>query len=162
MNKKLETMVEKIAKNLQIDPDLIKGIIMTESGGNSKAESSYARGLMQISRAALKTINFKYRLNNSYDDLFDPKINVEVGTLYLKWLLEYFKGKYPLNPFYIIYALMAYNWGVGNVQKWLRSNNASNSWIDENVPQETKSYLLDTIWWYAYFKNRHCPPPEDR
>lgn len=153
MEKVLEEIVDEVCRDLNISSLLVKSIIATESSWNPKADSGFARGLMGISKPAFEDINTRYKLNYTYDDMFKPKPNVIVGCLYLKWLLNYFKTRYPLNPFYLQYAIMAYNWGVGNVRKWLEEVPFDNAHIDENVPQETKNYLTNIAKWYRFYCN---------
>lgn len=52
-------------------------------------------------------------------------------------------GRAYLNDMYkkygnIKHALMAYNWGPGNVDKWL-------SGIIKNIPKETQNYILKIL-----------------
>lgn len=154
MDEELEKYIEETCKANNVDPDLVRAIIMTESGGNPNAESPFARGLMQISKIALKEVNERYGLNVKWDEFFDPYQNVSVGILYFKRLLNYYATKYPFNPFAISYAIMAYNFGIGNVNTWLRNTKPDNSHIDEFIPKETRDHLLDVMWWYTYFRNR--------
>jgi len=125
-----------------------------------KAESPYARGLMQISRIALQEVKERYRLNYSYDDMFNPRKNVEVGALYFKRLYNYYLTKYPFNPFALNYAIMAYNFGIGIVNNWLKNTKPDNGYIDEFIPKETREHLLDVMWLYAYYKNEKHPPAD--
>ncbi|WP_126992267.1 transglycosylase SLT domain-containing protein [Thermosipho globiformans] len=157
MRNVLEEIVEEVCKELNLDPKLVKAIISTESDWEPKSDSGIARGLMGVSKIALEDINNRYKLNYTYEDMYKPKPNIVVGCLYLKWLLNYFKTRYPLNPFYLIYALMAYNWGIGNVRRWLEEVPFDNSKIDESVEQETKNYLTNISKWYKYFCNDKQP-----
>ncbi|MBB6061872.1 soluble lytic murein transglycosylase [Thermosipho japonicus] len=154
MDEKIEEYIEETCIANNVDPDLVKAIIMTESGGNTDAESYYARGLMQISKIALKEINDLYRLNLTWDDMFNPYHNISIGVLYLKRLIDYFITKYPYNPFSVNFAIMAYNFGIGMVNQWLRNTKPDNRFIDEYIPKETRDHLLDVMWWYTYFRNR--------
>ena len=60
-------------------------------------------------------------------DLLDPKVNMEIGTSYLNYL----SGEYGGN---IENALMAYNWGRGNVDKLLSGQPL-------RIPKETQKYV---------------------
>jgi len=122
-------------------------LIETESTWNVEADSGYARGLMQVSSAALKQINSVYSVNFTYDDMFRPDWNVFVGVRYLRWLYRVFLDHD--NPH--VLAVMAYNWGVGNVQKWFEEKK-ENERIDESVPAETKAHLFDWIYWCEYWR----------
>lgn len=45
-------------------------------------------------------------------DLKDPECNINLGTKYFVKLLKYYKDNYYL-------AIVAYNAGIGTVQKWI-------------------------------------------
>lgn len=134
------------------DENLVLGIIATESGFVCNAESPYAKGLMQISRSAMLTVNFIYKYQFKDEDMLDPYKNIECGILYLDWLYRTLKARVGDSPFLDIYVIMSYNWGIGNVLRWLKNTSPDNALIDESVPSETKSHLLDAIWWYNYFR----------
>ena len=128
------------------------GIIATESQWNAEADSGYQRGLMQVSPQALRTVNFLYQTSYTYDDMFDPAKNVFVGIRYMRWLYRYFKNIQNLDTELAIpYSILAYNWGIGNVVKWFKYTQKSNSFIDEAVPEETKSHLIDWLFWSGYY-----------
>ena len=77
-------------------------VIKTESGGNPKAVSSKgAQGLMQLEPGTAKDLGVK--------DPFNPEENKAGGQKYLKQLLDKYQD--PRT------ALIAYNWGPGNVDK---------------------------------------------
>jgi len=123
-------------------------LIETESAWDPNADSGYARGLMQVSRAALKDINQIYSTNFDYDDMFRPDRNIFVGIRYLRRLYRMFLGYERAD----ILTVMAYNWGIGNVLKWLAMRDPSNCKIDEAVPQETKAHLIDFLFWSEFWR----------
>jgi hypothetical protein len=103
-----------------ISPSLVHSVVMTESGGNPHAVSPKgAVGPMQLMPATAKDLGV---------DPSDPAENVKGGTAYLKQLLD----KYGDEPT----ALMAYNWGPGNVDKWIAEGRDP-----AKVPQETQAYV---------------------
>ena len=124
----------------------VLAMIETESQWNEKADSGFQRGLMQVQPAALETINNLYGTTYSYDDMFDPAKNVFVGIRYMRWLYRYF-CKHVRAELQVPLQIMQYNWGVGNVMKWLKQTEKSNSVIDESVPNETKQHWLDWLFW---------------
>lgn len=124
-------------------------VISTESAWNPTADSGYARGLMQVSQPALRTINWLYNTKFSYDDMLDPAKNVFVGIRYLRYLYRVFKQTNSAGITNLV--IMSYNWGQGNVLQWLSMKRPDNSVIDENVPQETKLHLFDFIFWREYW-----------
>ena len=71
----------------------------------------------------------------SENDLFNPKINIEIGCMYLRYLI---------NKFSIVdTALASYNAGETRVRVWLSDSNYSqDSKTLYNIPyKETKNYV---------------------
>lgn len=124
-------------------------IIEIESSWNEKAESPFARGLMQVSQIALQEISRVYKQEMekkfgrplTYDDMFTPEQNLWVGIRYLRRCFRIFID--TLDP--IHNAVRAYNWGIGNVQKWLRESSATQA--IKSLPQETQLYVHKFDWW---------------
>jgi soluble lytic murein transglycosylase-like protein len=97
-------IIHKAADAFEIDPALIKAVIMAESRYNPKAVSKRgAKGLMQLMPATAKSLG----VNNS----FDPEDNIFGGSRYLKTLIDKFNGDIKL-------ALAAYNAGSRHVKKY--------------------------------------------
>jgi hypothetical protein len=92
------------AKQHEVDPSIVKAIIMAESSYNPKAVSNKgAKGLMQLMPVTARELGVK----NS----FDPVQNIDGGVRYFKMLLDRYKGNVKL-------ALAAYNAGSGKVQAY--------------------------------------------
>lgn len=85
--KRWHSQIESSAKQYNLDPNLVAIIMTIESGGNPKADSGYAQGLMQITPATTKEIASRHLKKpvNKYD-IWDPRTNIEFGTAYLAWL----------------------------------------------------------------------------
>jgi len=67
-------IIEKAAKKHQVDPALVKAIIMAESRYNHRAVSKKgARGLMQLMPHTAKSLGVR--------NLFDPEENINGGVL---------------------------------------------------------------------------------
>ncbi len=140
----------------RIDPILIISIMREESRFNPEAVSSQgAVGLMQLMPRTAQTLLAGYRamggervrgqesgisninLSNGLvkSILTLPEINIRLGTLYLRNLMEKYKN--------IFYSIAAYNAGEGQVDRWLSGNNYSH--IDEfieDIPYtETLNYV---------------------
>ena len=120
-----------------IEPSLVCAMIHTESKYRENAVSPKgASGLMQVTNATANWIADEMKMENySYDDIFEPEINIGIGCYYLNWLMERYTQQDT--------ALAAYNAGNGNVDKWLRDTAYS---IDGkqllNIPfEETRTYV---------------------
>ena len=112
---------------------LILAIIQVESNGNPNAVSKAGCiGLMQINpRGALAEWN-----NNEYPkydtaDLFDPAINVRIGTYYLKRLYHYYKCLTVTD------ISASYNGGITRYNKVNRDL--------KKMPRETQAYVRKVL-----------------
>ncbi len=103
--KHLLIYIDGIAKEYDVNYNLIKAVITTESSWNVKARSRVnALGLMQVMKACAK--DFK----TPHSEMYDPYINVTVGTMYLSKLLKQFPD--------VETALVAYNEGPRHAKKY--------------------------------------------
>lgn len=130
--------IKKYSKENDIDPFLVAAVINVESNYNKDAISPKgARGLMQIGPQTGLWAKEELDIENySEDSLFDPQINIKIGTWYLNRLNYEFKGN-------LDNVLAAYNAGSGNVRKWLEDPDCSkdNSSL-YNIPfKETEDYV---------------------
>jgi hypothetical protein len=97
-------LILQAADRHQVDPALIKAIIMAESGYNPRAVSKKgARGLMQLMPRTAKSLGVK--------DSLDPEHNINGGVKYFSQLLNRFNGNVKL-------ALAAYNAGARYVRQY--------------------------------------------
>lgn len=104
LNPNYHSIISEKASKYDIDPQLIKAVIKTESNGNPVAISKKgAIGLMQLMPYTANEL----RVANP----FDPEENIEGGIRYLRYLLERFNGDLTL-------ALAAYNAGPKSVEKF--------------------------------------------
>lgn len=129
-------LIEKYSKEVGLDEELVAAIIKVESGFNPKAKSNMdAVGLMQLLPDTAKWMAEKLEIEFSEEDLLDPEKNIRLGTNYFKYLFDMYKSE--------DLAILAYNGGLGNVNKWLENGTINNSQSSyENVPiYETKTYL---------------------
>lgn len=101
------------SKSAGVDPYLTAALIQVESGFRADAVSPKgAVGLMQIMPETAVWIGERNNIQvDAPADLFDPNRNIQLGTLYLAYLLERFSTEAA--------ALAAYNGGQGNVRRWL-------------------------------------------
>lgn len=146
---KYSEYVEKYAEEYKIDKYMVYAIIKAESNFNKDAESSSdAVGLMQImENTAIETAN-KMDLNVTKEDLYNPELNIQIGLKYFADLVEKYNKNYSL-------AIIAYNAGIGNVDKWLASGIIKEDASDiENVPfKETNNYVRKILRDYDIYNN---------
>jgi soluble lytic murein transglycosylase-like protein len=98
-----DSIIEMAAVSAEVEADLLRAVIVVESGFNSRAVSKRgAVGLMQLMPATAT----RYGVFNRYD----PKQNVHGGARYLKFLMNRFGQDVSL-------ALAAYNAGEDAVDR---------------------------------------------
>jgi len=136
-------------KNCKKNPEIMFAIIMTESGGDEKAQSYCARGLTQMTKVALEDVRRISKQEWYFDDLFDPFIALKSAEVYFEYLLQSFKG-------HKLFAVLAYSWGIGNTYRWIRSE-PDNSKIDEMIPPTKKDYIFNFLYWENYFLKNIAP-----
>lgn len=97
-------IILKNSMRYDVDPLLVKAMIMAESGFNPKAVSQVgAQGLMQLMPLTAKALGVV--------DVFNPEENIQGGVKYIKRLLDSFNGN-------VEFALAAYNAGSKKVRKF--------------------------------------------
>ena len=106
-------IIQNKAREAEIDPYLVVALIRQESLFDTRARSSAAAlGLMQLlSTTANRVANQLGLTPPSNEKLFDPELNVTLGTHYLQSLLR----RYSNNWFK---AIAAYNAGEAAVDRW--------------------------------------------
>lgn len=145
--KEYSIYVEKYSKEFDVDSDLIYAIIKAESNFDSKAISvKEAKGLMQLMYSTAEDIAKSLKIELTEENIYDPEINIQLGTKYISNLLK----KYEC----IEVALAAYNAGSGNVDKWIKNGVIKNDGTDiENIPyKETNNYVRKIMRDYEIYK----------
>ena len=105
LNKKADPykkLIEKAAKKYDVDADLIKSVIASESCFREMVTSCKgAAGLMQLMPETATELGVF--------DIYDPKENIDAGTRYLSRLLKRYGGS-------VTHAVAAYNAGAGRIE----------------------------------------------
>jgi len=130
--------VEPIAKDSQVNPDLVTAVIREESNYDPAAVSPVgALGLMQLMPTTAQWMAKRINLESfSRDQLHSPSINIRLGAHYLAFLLDRFAGE-------LILAVAAYNAGPDAVTRWKATIPAEDQdEFLEAIPfQETRSFV---------------------
>jgi soluble lytic murein transglycosylase-like protein len=124
-----DAIIEAAAKSAGIEPNLLRAVIVVESGFNPRAVSKRgAVGLMQLMPATAT----RFGVSNRYD----PQQNVRGGARYLGFLIDRFGQNVPL-------ALAAFNAGEDAVD---RSSGQIPPFIEtrEYVPKVMEIYQVLT------------------
>lgn len=138
--------VTKRARERGLDPAIVYAIMREESGFNAGIESfANAYGLLQLMLPTANDMAKKTgRGKVSPRDLFQPAVNIELGTMFMKVLSESYDG----HPALIIGG---YNGGRGNIDKWLkaRSRMPLDLWVEEIPFAQTREYVkrVTTSYW---------------
>jgi soluble lytic murein transglycosylase-like protein len=131
---KTNQYINHYAIKYNIKPALIKGIIKVESNnGKYILSQTGACGLMQIEPYTAKAITGE---NISCSELIqNKKLNIKIGTIYLKTLLTKFAK--------LSYAIAAYNAGPTRVYSWI--NNLGYIPESNNLTNNTYGYVIKVI-----------------
>ncbi|TAM63954.1 MAG: lytic murein transglycosylase [Rhodanobacter sp.] len=126
------------AEQAGVDPAWAYGILRAESAWMSDAHSSAdARGLMQLVPETAALVARRNGLDwNGDNTLYDPAVNIELGTRYLAQMAARFNGAPWL-------ASAAYNAGPDRVDQWLaaRGTLAPDLFIATIPFKETREYV---------------------
>jgi peptidoglycan lytic transglycosylase len=130
---------ESRARNL--DPYQVAGLIRQETVFITKARSpASAYGLMQVLVPTGRLTARKYGVDRSItaDSLFEPRLNIQLGTAYLRDQIDKF-GR-------IEYVAAAYNAGPMKAVQWRASLPAEMDEWAEAVPyKETRGYIQGVV-----------------
>jgi soluble lytic murein transglycosylase len=111
-------LAESRARDAEIPPELLFGLIRTESAFVPDIHSSAgAVGLTQLMAATAKDMAGRISRQGGPDytgdggiTLEDPAVNIHLGAEYLRYLMD--RTESPL------FALLAYNGGIGRIRRW--------------------------------------------
>lgn len=134
--------IKSWAQNRGLDKYQVAGLIRQESVFDPRAKSgANAYGLMQLLVPTARVVAKSYGSSaviNSGEDLFQPAVNIELGTAYMKDQFAKF-GR-------IEYVAVAYNAGPNRVAPWRATLPAEMDEFVEAIPfKETKAYVQGVI-----------------
>ena len=127
------------------NPIILQSILKEESHFNQYAGSSVgASGLMQLMPSTYSEVAKRFNLQG---DIQTPENNIEAGSVYYEGLKKVLGNK-------DLYAISAYNGGIGSVTKWFSKlvYNDTDEFVEQIPYPETKNYVkkvLRTYWVYG-------------
>jgi len=135
-------LVEKYAKEYDLAPSLLYGLMRSESAFREAVVShAGAVGLMQLMPKTAKDMAERLKREGGPDYLNEdgfvdstiPSLNVHIGAFYFKYLQDYFNDT--------VLALMAYNGGQNRIRRLRNASNLPIELFVETVPiYETRDY----------------------
>jgi soluble lytic murein transglycosylase len=129
--------IKEEAKRHNIDPYLIAGLIRQETVFNPNARSrANAYGLMQLLPYVGRDVARKTGAGAiTTNDLFNPVLNIQLGTAFVKELMDGFDR--------FEYVAAAYNGGPTRVRRWLKEFPTAEieEWVESIPLSETRLYV---------------------
>jgi len=146
--------IQQAAQANGLDPFIVAGLIRQESVFDVNARSrANALGLMQLLPSTGRLVANKKGVGPiTADQLYNPKLNIILGTSYLADMRRQF-GRDE-------YAFAAYNAGPGRVVKWLKTlpTEELDVWIDAIPITETRLYVQGVLRNAAHYRRLYGLP----
>lgn len=137
------------SKKRGIPTSTMMALARQESALNIHAQSHVgARGLMQLMPAT--AAHTAKKLGRDYagkESLFDPGVNIRLGSGYLKMMLDQ-------NDDNRIYSFASYNAGPGRVRQWKKQTDGKldvYSFIEQIPFNETRGYVQNVLMFDVYY-----------
>jgi len=143
------SQLKNFSNQAGIDPYFALAIMREESHFDPQAlSSSKAMGLMQLMPATAKFVAGKKKIKlKEKSEIFNPELNMRLGTLYLGSLSDRFKSE-------LIYTAGSYNAGPHNMQKWIKRwpGKSIDAFVEQIPFKETRKYVKRVYRSYKLYK----------
>ncbi|MNK56431.1 Soluble lytic murein transglycosylase precursor [compost metagenome] len=151
----LKRTFSQMAQERTMNTSLLYAISRQESALYPLAQSPVgARGLMQLMPATAKETAAKLGVPyRNEQQLFDPTMNIRLGSAYLKRLLDVYDGNRIL-------AAAAYNAGPGRVKRWRdqSTNKPMDVWVESIPYRETRNYVQNVLSFDLIYQHKLQQP----
>ncbi|MCJ7815234.1 MAG: transglycosylase SLT domain-containing protein, partial [Xanthomonadales bacterium] len=148
-------LVETQAGERRLDPAWVLGLMRSESAMAEDAISpAGAMGLMQIMPNTAKQLAGRHSISyTGPQQLMQANENIELGTTYLRELLDRFSG----NP---VLASGAYNAGPNAVERWMTNRRTDDPaiWVETLPYFETRDYIPRVLAFSTIYDWRLAKP----
>ncbi|HEY7316730.1 MAG TPA: transglycosylase SLT domain-containing protein [Candidatus Binatia bacterium] len=148
-------MIQQKAQGQELDPYLVLALIRQESLFDPQARSpAAALGLMQLLPSTAARVAKQIGVAPpSNEQLFQPEVNLVLGTQYLKDLLQRYSGDW-------FKAIAAYNAGEAAVDRWDREIHTDDAEeFVERIPYlETRGYVKLVMRNHRIYKRLYNQP----
>lgn len=131
----------------KLPESLVMALSRQESALDPKAQSPVgARGLMQLMPATARH-TARNLGDKSHGDLYDPKINIRLGTQYLREMLDRFDDNRIL-------AAAAYNAGPHRVERWVGNKLPFDAFVEAIPFKETRNYVQNVLAFNVIYQHQ--------
>jgi len=122
----------------KVNPKLVKAIMLVETGMKPRINRKGYFGFPQTRKSIISYINNKYNKHFTTSDMYDA----EKASEFIHYYLKDVANSSLVNNYKD--AIIAYNWGLGNLRKYKKG--------EASLPEETQEYvkLVDTIMNYDF------------
>ena len=160
-------LLQKHTTAYEIDPLFVAAMIREESRYNADIVSyAGAVGLMQIMPATGRELAGRLKIPRfSKKMLYDPDINIQMGSWYMKSLMNQFDNNHAL-------VAGAYNGGPGRMRRWIKAKQIPDldEFIEDIGIDQTRRHIKKVIDSYLIYQqlysnpaptSANIPPPSD-
>ncbi len=143
--------ISQLEDKRSVPKTLILSVMREESHFNPEVKSvAGAVGLMQLMPNTAKYVGKGIGLKVSTASLVDPKLNLKLGSTYLKKLMKRYKGN-------LFYTLAAYNGGPTNVKRWIKKARPKDNddFVESITFVETQNYVRRVMRTFYIYRDMY-------
>ena len=148
-------LLNNYAKKYEMDPLFVAAMILEESRFGAEAVSwAGAIGLMQIMPQTGRELARQLKIRRFEKNmLLSPSVNIEMGTKYMKFLMNRFQDNHAL-------VTGAYNGGPGRMSRWVKERGLADldEFIEDIAINETRRHIKKVL--DSYYVYRRLYPSE--
>jgi soluble lytic murein transglycosylase len=116
----MKAYIEDVALDYDLSPELVMGVVETESSWDAKADNGVSMGLMQLNRNTYPWLAEQVGIKNV--DPYNWKQNVRMGCWYLDYLRNTAINEGYTDEDALYVHLIYYNRGVAGGRKWMQNH----------------------------------------